>query len=60
MKVSQYRLFQELLKFLQVQSQNPSAMVKLALMKTTGMEDPVTSAAEYKFISYQPQKLQPK
>ena len=42
MKVSQYGTFQELLKFIQVQSQKPSsAMMKLALMRTaTGMEDP--------------------
>ena len=42
MKVSQYRTFQELWKFLQVQSQKPSsAMMKLALMRTaTGKEDP--------------------
>ena len=42
MKVSQCRTFQELLKFLQVQSQKPSsAMMKLALMRTaTGKEDP--------------------
>ena len=55
---SQYETFQELSKFLQVQSQKPSsAMMKLALMRTaTGMETPwVTSAAEDKFISYQPQ-----
>ena len=42
MKVSQWGTFEELLKFLQVQSQKPSsAMMKLALMKTaTGKEDP--------------------
>ena len=42
MKVSQAGKCQELLKFLQVQSQKPScAMMKLALMRTaTGMEDP--------------------
>jgi hypothetical protein len=42
MKVSQYGTFQELLKFLQVQSQKPSgAMMELALMRTTtGKEDP--------------------
>ena len=42
MKVSQYRTFQELWKFLQVQSQKPSsAIMKLALMRTaTGKEDP--------------------
>ena len=42
MKVSQYGQFQELWKFLQVQSQKPSsAMMKLALMRTaTGKEDP--------------------
>jgi hypothetical protein len=34
-------------------------MMKLALIgTTTGKEDPVTSAAEDKFISYLPQKLQ--
>ena len=42
MKVSQSETFQELLKFLQVQSQKPSsAMMKLALMRTTTeKEDP--------------------
>ena len=42
MKVSQCGTFQELLKFIQVQSQKPSsAMMKLALMRTTtGKEDP--------------------
>jgi hypothetical protein len=51
----------ELLTFLKVQSQKPSrATMKLALMRTvTGMEDRVTAAAEDKFISYKPQKLQP-
>ena len=40
MKVSQYGTFQELLKFLQVQSQKPSnAMMKLAVMRTA-IEDP--------------------
>ena len=41
MNVSQFGKFQELLKFLQVQSQKPSsALMKLALMRTpTGMED---------------------
>ena len=45
MKISQYGTFQELLKFLQVQSQKPSsAMMKLALMRTiTGKEDPELS-----------------
>jgi hypothetical protein len=42
MKVSQNRTFQELQKFLQVQSQKPSsAVMKLVLMKiATGKEDP--------------------
>ena len=42
MKVSQYGKCQELLEFLQVQSQKPSSsMMKLALMWTaTGKEDP--------------------
>jgi hypothetical protein len=42
MKVRQYGKCQELLTFLQVQSQKPlSAMMKLSLMRTdTGMEDP--------------------
>ena len=41
MKVSQYVKHKELLKFLQVQAQKPSAMMKLALMRTaTGKEDP--------------------
>jgi hypothetical protein len=42
MKVSQSGEFQELLKFLEVQSQKPlSAMMKLALMRTAaGKEDP--------------------
>ena len=42
MKFSQYVKIQELCKFLQVQSQQPSSsMMKLALMRTaTGMEDP--------------------
>ena len=43
MKVSQSGTFQELLKFLEVQSQNPSsAMMKSALMMrtATGKEDP--------------------
>ena len=42
MKVSQSGTFQELLKFLQVQSQKPSsAMMELALIRTaTGKEDP--------------------
>jgi hypothetical protein len=41
MKVSQSGKFQKLCKFLQVQSQKPSPMIKLALMRTaTGKEDP--------------------
>jgi hypothetical protein len=42
MKVSKYGKCQELLKFLEVQSQKPSsAMMKLTLMRTaTGKEDP--------------------
>ena len=45
---------------LKVQLQKPSStMMKLALMRTaTGKEDPVTSAAEDKFISYQTQNRQ--
>ena len=52
MKVSQSGKYQELLKFLQVQSQKPSsAMMTLALMRTaTGKEDILTSTAEDKFI----------
>ena len=65
MKVSQHRTFQELLKFLEVQSQKPSsAMMKLALMRTaTGQEDleAETSAVEDKFIRVTSlQKMQPK
>jgi hypothetical protein len=42
MKVSQYGTFQELLKFLEVQSQKPSSsVIKLTLLRTaTGKEDP--------------------
>ena len=58
MKVRQCGKFQELWKFLQVQSQKPSrVMMKLSLMRTTtGKEDyrkgrpRITSAAEHKFI----------
>ena len=40
MKVSQSKTFQELRKFLQVQSQKPSSAMKLALMRAaTGKED---------------------
>ena len=52
MKVSQSGTFEELFKFLQVQSQKPSsAMMELALMRTaTGIGRPgVTSAAEDEF-----------
>ena len=50
MNLSQSGKFQELLKFLQVQSPKPSsAMMKLALRTATGMEVPVISAAEDKF-----------
>jgi hypothetical protein len=46
MKVSQYRTFQYIFKFLQVQSQKTSsAMMKLSLMRTaTGMEDRVAGS----------------
>ena len=64
MKVSQYVKCQELLKFLQVQSQKKtSAMMKLPLMRTaTGMEDPELPLLQRisSLESYQPQKLQPK